>query len=181
MILRATLVTVLLALSVVSSASALDTRIDQVVAELESLSAMREELAATLDDRSAPITEESFKTVCAPVGKRLRTWAEKQGYRARQVSAKYRNPVHAPSEKEDQVLRLFLEDRTMTKKIQTARVNGGSGTQVYVAIPVVSQCLHCHGAKSGRPQFIKDKYKDDLAFDFRPGDLRGMYSVYVPD
>jgi hypothetical protein len=35
--------------------------------------------------------------------------------------------------------------------------------------------------KNNRPEFIKNKYPQDLAFDFKEGDLRGMYSVFIPE
>lgn len=37
----------------------------------------------------------------------------------------------------------------------------------------------CSG-KERRPDFVKKGYPDDRAYDFEPGDLRGIYSVFVP-
>jgi hypothetical protein len=28
---------------------------------------------------------------------------------------------------------------------------------------------------------VKDKYPADKAFNFKPGDLRGMYAVFIPE
>ncbi len=42
-------------------------------------------------------------------------------------------------------------------------------------------CLACHGSKASRPTFVKENYSDDKAFDFKVGDLRGMYAVYLPE
>ncbi|MFO8099786.1 MAG: hypothetical protein R6T83_09240 [Salinibacter sp.] len=32
-----------------------------------------------------------------------------------------------------------------------------------------------------RPDFVKEGYPDDRAYGFEPGDLRGIYAVFVPD
>lgn len=37
--------------------------------------------------------------------------------------------------------------------------------------------MACHGTKTSRPAFVKQNYPDDKAFDFKVGDLRGMYAV----
>jgi phage gp36-like protein len=59
-------------------------------------------------------------------------------------------------------------------------IDSQQGTRYYRRINVESSCLACHGCKNARPQFVKDKYPQDLAFDFNVGDLRGMYSVFIP-
>lgn len=56
-----------------------------------------------------------------------------------------------------------------------------AGTRYYRRINVEASCLACHGRKSERPGFIQQGYPQDLAYDFRVGDLRGMYAVFIPD
>jgi hypothetical protein len=46
---------------------------------------------------------------------------------------------------------------------------------------VEDACLACHGSEDTRPDFVKQGYPDDKAFDFEVGDLRGVYSGFVPD
>jgi hypothetical protein len=41
--------------------------------------------------------------------------------------------------------------------------------------------LRTLSAKGARPEFIKEKYPQDLAYNFKAGDLRGMYSVFIPE
>jgi hypothetical protein len=152
----------------------------EAVEKLNSLTAMRENLAATLDGRQEPITEETFKSVCAPAGKALKEWAASKGYQARQVSAKFRNPAHAPTEIEAKVLARF-QKKTPAQDgpvFEPGLLNGKPGHYVFVPIRVKSSCLHCHGEKDKRPEFVKLKYPDDRAFGFKAGDLRGMYSVW---
>ena len=55
--------------------------------------------------------------------------------------------------------------------------NGQTGTSYYRRIDVQASCLACHGSKNNRPEFVKDKYPQYLAYDFKVGDLRGMYTV----
>lgn len=141
----------------------------EIVHQLNEFTKTRESLAATLEKRKEPITEETFKQVCAPVGMSLKNWADTKGFKARQVAAKYRNPKNAPTPEEAKILEAFAKDAKLASKIE--------GSRVYVPIRVVQGCLHCHGDKESRPDFIKSKYKEDLAFGFKPGDLRGMYTV----
>lgn len=46
---------------------------------------------------------------------------------------------------------------------------------------MVPSCLACHGMKTSRPNFVKESYPDDRAFEFKVGDLRGMYAVFIPE
>lgn len=154
----------------------------ETVEKLSSLTAMREGLAATLDDSKEPITEATFKAVCAPVGKSLKEWAASKGYRARQVSAKFRNPANAPDDAEARALARFetIKPGQDAPLFEAGAMDGKPATLVFVPIRVTSSCLHCHGGKDSRPEFVKVKYPNDKAFGFKPGDLRGMYSVLMP-
>ena len=149
--------------------SVLATPHDEVLSKLKELTSMRETLAASLDGRKEPITEETFKQVCAPVGQALKAWAEGKGFKARQVAARYRNPKNAPDSAEAKALVRFEKD----KKLEFVE----DGSRLFVPIRVAQSCLHCHGEKDARPEFIKAKYPEDRAFGFKVGDLRGMYAV----
>jgi hypothetical protein len=60
-------------------------------------------------------------------------------------------------------------------------VDDQPGTHYFRRINVEASCLACHGRKGDRPQFVQERYPQDLAYDFNPGDLRGMYAVFLPD
>jgi hypothetical protein len=60
-------------------------------------------------------------------------------------------------------------------------IGGEPGSRYYRRINVEASCLACHGSQQSRPDFVKAKYPDDLAYNFNVGDLRGMYSVFIPD
>ncbi len=134
------------------------------------LTEMRQSLAATLDNRTGlVINEDVFKQTCGKVGQELQTWAAANYVRVRQASDRFRNPANAASEKDMRMIELFRSDPKLDRQMD--------GKKLYVRIPVVQSCLHCHGEKNARPDFIKIKYPQDKAFGYKPGDLRGVYSV----
>jgi hypothetical protein len=57
----------------------------------------------------------------------------------------------------------------------------GCGANDDRRIDVEPSCLACHGTKASRPAFVKENYPADRAFDFKAGDLRGMYAVFIPE
>lgn len=150
--------------------------VEKVYQQLHSLNTMREGLASSLDPKKEAITEETFKRVCMPVGKQLKEWSQAQGYEARQIARKNRNPQNTVKPQDQAAWDLFEKD---AKRLEYKEANP-DGTNVYVRIPVVAACLPCHGPKEARPDFIKKKYLEDRAFDFSPGDLRGLYAVRIP-
>ena len=75
----------------------------------------------------------------------------------------------------------MLEDSSlMGMWIRTDR-EATQGSRYFRRIVVEEACLACHGPRDTRPDFVTQGYPDDKAFDFEVGDLRGMYSVFVPD
>jgi len=56
-----------------------------------------------------------------------------------------------------------------------------AGTRYFLRIAVGSACLASHGHKDQRPAFVKQGYPEDRAYDFQVGDLRGIYSLFIPD
>lgn len=149
--------------------------------KFEALNKMRETLASSLDGKKEPITELDFKNVCMPVGMEFKKWVQSQGYIGRQVSEKNRNPNHAPSDYELKILKKFKEDPNLTFFYEKGNFQKNSGTFMFGRIQVTNSCLHCHGEMNSRPEFIQKKYLEDKAFNYKAGDFRGMYSVFVPD
>jgi hypothetical protein len=150
----------------------------EVVGEIEALNTLRSSLAASFagePDRS------TFTQVCKPVGARAKQLAQENGWKVAQLAEKYRNPAN----KLDWEARLaykVMEDspELMGMWIRT-EMDGESGDRYFRRIVVERACLACHGAKAKRPQFIKDTYPNDRAYNFKEGDLRGIYSVFVAD
>jgi hypothetical protein len=154
----------------------------KAVQEIENLDAMRSGLASTLKDSPAEPTVETFKEVCKPVGMRAKQLSQENSWQVKQIATKYRNRAHAPDNLHSvMALAKFKNDPELMGFWQPETIDGKKGTRYYRRINVEASCLACHGGKNSRPQFIKDKYPQDLAFDFQVGDLRGMYSVFIPE
>ena len=153
----------------------------KAVQEIENLDAMRSGLASTLEGSTTEPTMETMKEVCKPVGMRAMQLSKENGWQVKQIATKYRNPAHAPDNLHSvMALAKFEKDPELMGFWDSETIDGQQGTRYYRRINVESSCLACHGGKDVRPQFVKDKYPQDLAFDFKVGDLRGMYSVFIP-
>ena len=155
------------------------TSLAEVVSKLEEIDQMRESLAGSLSSAPQEITEATFQAVCVPVGKFLKAWAEAGGHKARQISHKPRNKQNMAGGRDLAVVREFQKNPARQYLIEQRIEGAVPGFQVYRRINVTATCLHCHGEKNSRPDFIKAKYPGDLAFGFSKGDLRGLYSVWI--
>lgn len=156
--------------------------LSKAVQEIEFLDAMRSGLASTLEGKSEEPTLQTMKEVCRPVGMRAMQLSQENGWQVKQIASKYRNPDHAPDDLHARMaLAKFQQDPELVGFWDRETINNQAGTRYYRRINVERSCLACHGLKDQRPQFVKDNYPQDLAYNFRVGDLRGMYSVFIPD
>jgi hypothetical protein len=154
----------------------------RAVDQMERLDRMRIERAAALEGSTEEPTLETMRQVCMPVGKRAVAIGKENGWSVRQVASKYRNPAHAPAHAEErQVLDLFARHPRINGLWQPGPAEQGAGVTYYRRIDVQPSCLVCHGSRDSRPAFVKERYPQDRAFDFEPGDLRGMYAVFIPE
>ena len=146
---------------------------------IQALNQMRESLAATIDTPS--VDKGTFKRVCAPVGKRARALGQENGWTVQQLAEKYRNPANQLDAEARRLHQQFADSSGLTDRwIRTTR-NGTEGWRYARRIPVQPSCTACHGPKEQRPEFVKTGYPEDRAYGFEAGDLRGLYSVFVPD
>jgi hypothetical protein len=153
-------------------------QLGEAVTEIELLDQMRAGLASSLTGTTTEPTLDTFKTVCAPVGKQAQKIAQDHGWQVRQVALKYRNPQHKPQDlTEEKALAELIEHPDLQAFWQV----DARGVNYFRRINVESSCLACHGAKATIPAFVKNKYPTDLAYDFQVGDLRGMYHVLIPN
>lgn len=145
---------------------------------IASLNDMRQSLAATID--TPTVDKATFKRVCKPVGQRAKTMSAKRGWVVQQLAEKYRNPAHQFDDEARRLYKQFVDSSSLEDTwIQTTR-HGVKGWRYARRITVRSSCMACHGPKEKRPAFIKKGYPDDRAYDFQVGDLRGLYTVFVP-
>jgi hypothetical protein len=166
----------------IAKAATAPTTLAKAVEEIEFLAQMRSLLASSLKDQKEEPTLQTFKEVCQPVGMKAKQLSEEQGWQIKQIAKKYRNPAHKPDNLHSQMALAFFEQNPeITGFWDRETIDGKQGTRYYRRINVEATCLGCHGSKNTRPQFIQEKYPQDLAYDFKEGDLRGMYAVFIPD
>jgi hypothetical protein len=154
----------------------------KAVDQMEQLDRLRISLASTLEGTTDEPTMDTMRQVCMPVGQRAMAIGKENGWTVRQVASKYRNPDHAPaSSQETEVLDLLARHPEINGLWEPATAEQGAGVNYYRRIDVQASCLACHGSRDNRPAFVKEKYPADKAFNFKAGDLRGMYAVHIPE
>ncbi|MGD1942080.1 MAG: DUF3365 domain-containing protein [Leptolyngbyaceae cyanobacterium] len=173
---------VLIGLPAIAQAQPEPAELAKAVQEIENLDAMRSGLAAYLEEATEPPTAETMRQVCKPVGMKAMQLSQDNGWQVKQMANKYRNPAHEPDTPQAKMaLAKFEQDADLQGFWASATLNGEPGTRYYRRINVAASCLACHGGKGDRPQFVKDNYPQDRAYDFNVGDLRGMYAVFIPE
>ena len=153
----------------------------RAVEAVEQLDALRSGLAATFGARGIPADRETFQQVCRPVGLRAREMAEQNGWKVQQLALKNRNPGNALDDAARWAYAMMEANPDLDGLWARSSLAGQAGLRYFRRITVEGACLACHGARDARPAFVVEGYPDDRAFDFSVGDLRGVYSVFIPD
>lgn len=153
----------------------------RVEASIDGLDVLRSTLARQVDDPEA-VDQSTFAEVCKPVGQRAQALAQEHGWTVQQLAARNRNPAHTLDDEARAAYERFEEDPDLKRVWHEDTVlDGTSGQRFFQRITVEETCLACHGPEENRPDFVKDGYPNDRAYGFEPGDLRGLYAVFVPD
>ncbi len=105
------------------------------------------------------------------------------------VSDRYRNPKNKPNSLDLKAINYFKEKMKEGKLppyyITTAKENGESVVVYYKPIRVAPFCLNCHGdPERMNPEVLRvlrEKYPEDRALGYKPGDLRGVFKVVIPE
>lgn len=107
----------------------------------------------------------------------------------RRTALKVRNPANAPDAFEARVLAEFEQQARSGADLQTlsrseiVEIDGIPKLRFMKAIPMADQpCSTCHGS-SIKPELIEKVrrlYPQDQAIGFKPGELRGAFSVIAP-
>jgi hypothetical protein len=172
------------ALSLTGSAAFLlpspDDTLARAVTEVERLNDLRETLARQFETNPAA-TEGRFLEVCRPVGVEAERLASETGWNVRQLADKYRNPVNRADREALHFLHLLAADTSVQGMWVRTAMNGQKGLRYFRRITVREACMPCHGTREARPDFIREGYPLDRAYNFEVGDIRGVYSVFVPD
>jgi hypothetical protein len=160
-------------------ALAVQTR-QRVEGAVRDLDQMRSRLAAGITAQEE-VDEETFARVCRPVGVRAAEIGRENGWEVRQIAERYRNPANAPGLQAGELAARFQAEPSLDSLWVRSEPPAEPGWRYLRRITVETTCLHCHGAVDQRPAFIEKAYPDDRAHGFMAGDLRGVYSVVVPD
>lgn len=114
--------------------------------------------------------------------------ADKYGATLRRATLRPRNPYNLADSVEAEVLRRMEAQLAATGTIDTITIaddvsDGNEGSSTFIPIRIVEQpCMACHGSVNGTitPETyraIKEKYPDDKATGYKPGELRGAWVV----
>lgn len=102
------------------------------------------------------------------------------------TSLKIRNPGNAPDAWETGVLEDFEarkaagEDPKKLEYSEVVMVDGKKTFRYMKAIPTAEVCMNCHGGEEVKPAIeaiLKQHYPEDVARGYKPGDLRGAFTL----
>ncbi len=144
---------------------------------------LMERLAATLESGPPAEALSVCADVSAVVSDETSTLA---GAQVRRTALRLRNPENAPDEHERAVLERWLAASRSEREPDVTVARKGEGYEVRLMRPihVLPLCTRCHGPREGIEKDVLDvlaeRYPDDKATGFEPGDLRGAVTVRVP-
>jgi len=109
--------------------------------------------------------------------------SKKFNARVSRLAELYRNPDNKlVSDLDHKIFEDFkkMDADTLHSGEKVVSTNGGQ-VLFYKPILLQPQCMACHGPKSAigeeNLELIKSLYPEDLAINFNPGDLRGMWKI----
>jgi hypothetical protein len=158
----------------------------------EAVNQLMKELGGALKSAMQEGGPEAAIRVCTEKAPRINTRVSREeGWRVTRVSHRYRNPLLGmPDAWEQEVLQRFREraaDGKSLKGMSYSEVVSepqGRFFRYMQAIPMQEMCASCHGAPEQLAPEVKsvlqERYPNDRATGFRPGELRGAFSVKQP-
>lgn len=155
--------------------------IARAVQEIEAIDALRSSLARTFAAGGVAATDSTFAQVCKPVkGESMRV-AKETGWSIAQLAERNRNADNVLDPEARRAVHQLQRDPGLLSITRRTTYKGVAGTRYLRRITVETSCLACHGARDTRPAFVVKNYPADKAYGFAAGDLRGVYSVFIPD
>lgn len=152
----------------------------------EALKPLAQELLATVQNGMASSGPEQTVQVCRLLAPTItERHNQQQQWQIRRTALKVRNPENHPDDWERQVLEYFAKQAEAGVPIASLNLfEHVDGHYRYMqAIPTGEPCLACHGQQieSTLAGTIDSLYPDDQAKGFRAGELRGAFSLSLPD
>lgn len=131
---------------------------------------------------------ESALNVCSDTAQEFaKTYSIKKGMELKRVSFMNRNEANVPDQAELMWLKEcenMMKADNFNKDTVFFRVEGTANSRtLHLAKPILlaEECVVCHGKEEQIPVNIKkiivEKYPNDKAVNFSPGDLRGLVTV----
>lgn len=164
-----------------AAASRARTPIARAVEEIEAIDALRSSLARTFAAGGVAATDSTFAQVCKPVKGESMRLAKETGWSIAQLAERNRNVDNVLDAEARRAFHQLQRDPALLSVTRRTTYKGIAGTRYLRRITVETACLACHGARDTRPAFVVKNYPADKAFGFAAGDLRGIYSVFIPD
>ena len=161
-------------------------RAQGLAAARQFFTALKAELKAGMQKGGPATAIEVCRTQAPAIARRV---GEESGWRVGRTSSRLRNPANVPDPWEAKVLAEFAAQAQAgnppDKLIYGQVVTDRRGRRIYrlmKGIPMEGMCLVCHGpspAPAVRAK-LKALYPQDQAIGYRPGQLRGAFTLSKP-
>lgn len=106
-----------------------------------------------------------------------------EGITIKRTSDKLRNPANRPDNMEQEILSAYLQMKRDKQELKPVFKKDAEGNRHYFK-PILLQamCSNCHGDKTTQItpdtwEAILQKYPADAAFNYKEGDLRGIWHL----
>lgn len=108
--------------------------------------------------------------------------SNENGVRIKRTSDKIRNGENTASERELEIIHAYKTELSAGKELKPVVEKRGAEIAYYAPIKLQGACLNCHGVKGthiskGVDSILALKYPMDIAFNYKEGDLRGIWSI----
>lgn len=146
---------------------------------IQTFDTLRNTLLKAIRERGLPGAVEFCNTAALGLTK---TYAG-TGIQIKRTSDKIRNPVNTPDAMESDVIKAYLKQKKENKQLTAIVKQDSKGNHHYFKpIFIQAMCLNCHGEKETQIKpdtwsIIQKKYPDDAAFDYKEGDIRGIWHL----
>ncbi len=108
-----------------------------------------------------------------------------EGISIKRTSSRLRNPANAPDSLEARILSQLQSLKNKNLPLIDFLVPDDNGYHYFKPIVIQAMCLNCHGDRSTQIKTdtwnaIAQQYPADSAFNYKEGDLRGIWHVTFP-
>lgn len=184
---RSIVITLLLGVATAALAAEPDPRIEESRAAAQELGGALKSVLVAAMQAGGPVSAISVCNGKAPqIAGEIST---RRGLEVGRTSLKFRNPANAPDSWERAVLERFEQEKAAGAAVdslefsETVSTEAGSEFRYMKAIPTGEVCLACHGSALA-PEVaarIAELYPQDAATGFSAGDIRGAFTITIPE